>query len=187
MDKARLLNNQPVRRGFRLLFSRQQRADQKPNAGSHERAKRPKKDRAKNHLPGKRRARNRRSGMIRRHNCEEHVDFSEDKAGNRKRLGKVASFHQGRRIIAQRETVETPRIFARQLPRVLDLCHQDERFDSSGSDGDRITAILHERMARGLGDVHPGVLVNLEWATPSYMATLGIQRWHKKQSETAKT
>ena len=57
----------------------------------------------------------------------------------------------------------------------------------SGSDGDRITAMLHGRMALGLGDVHPGVLVNLEWATPSYMATLGIQRWHKKQSETAKT
>jgi hypothetical protein len=27
------------------------------------------------------------------------------------------------------------------------------------------------------------VLVNLEWATPSYMATLGLIRWHKKQRE----
>ena len=36
---------------------------------------------------------------------------------------------------------------------------------------------------QGVGDVHPGVLVNLEWATPSYMATLGLIRWHKKQRE----
>ena len=28
-----------------------------------------------------------------------------------------------------------------------------------------------------------GVLVNLEWATPSYMATLGLIRWHRKQRE----
>ena len=46
-----------------------------------------------------------------------------------------------------------------------------------------MTRRLHERMERGIGDVHPGVLVNLEWATPSYMATLGLIRWHRKQRE----
>jgi glyoxylase-like metal-dependent hydrolase (beta-lactamase superfamily II) len=50
---------------------------------------------------------------------------------------------------------------------------------------DELTRQLHDRMARGLGDVHPGVLVNLEWATPSYMATLGLTRWHKKQRAAA--
>jgi glyoxylase-like metal-dependent hydrolase (beta-lactamase superfamily II) len=54
----------------------------------------------------------------------------------------------------------------------------------AGIDPDELTRILHERMAEGLGDVHPGTLVNLEWATPSYMATLGLQRWHRKLRES---
>jgi glyoxylase-like metal-dependent hydrolase (beta-lactamase superfamily II) len=53
----------------------------------------------------------------------------------------------------------------------------------AGVEPDALTALLHDRMAHGLGVVHPGVLVNLEWATPSYMATLGLIRWHKKQRE----
>lgn len=53
----------------------------------------------------------------------------------------------------------------------------------AGIEPDALTERLHARMAAGLGDVHPGVLVNLEWATPSYMATLGLIRWHKKQRE----
>jgi glyoxylase-like metal-dependent hydrolase (beta-lactamase superfamily II) len=54
-----------------------------------------------------------------------------------------------------------------------------------GMDGDGITTMLHARMASELGAVHPGILINLEWATPSYMATLGIQRWHRKRQESA--
>jgi glyoxylase-like metal-dependent hydrolase (beta-lactamase superfamily II) len=53
----------------------------------------------------------------------------------------------------------------------------------AGKTGDEMTAVLHDRMANGLGDVHPGVMTNLEWATPSYMATLGIQRWHRIHRE----
>ena len=53
----------------------------------------------------------------------------------------------------------------------------------AGAEPDELTQQLHERMARALGDVHPGILVNLEWATPSYMATLGLIRWHKKHRE----
>ena len=53
----------------------------------------------------------------------------------------------------------------------------------SGATGDEITRMLHDRMVLGLSEVHPGVVTNLEWATPSYMATLGIQRWHRKQQE----
>ncbi len=52
-----------------------------------------------------------------------------------------------------------------------------------GLDGEAVTALLHDRMVLGLGDVHPGIVTNLEWATPSYMATLGIQRWHRKRLE----
>jgi glyoxylase-like metal-dependent hydrolase (beta-lactamase superfamily II) len=57
----------------------------------------------------------------------------------------------------------------------------------AGVEPDELTRELHDRMSRGLGDAHPGVLVNLEWATPSYMATLGIIRWHKKQREATRS
>ena len=53
----------------------------------------------------------------------------------------------------------------------------------AGLEADELTGLLHERMARGLGDVDPGVMVNLEWATPSYMATLGLIRWRRKLRE----
>jgi glyoxylase-like metal-dependent hydrolase (beta-lactamase superfamily II) len=53
----------------------------------------------------------------------------------------------------------------------------------AGKDADELTGRLHERMARGVGVVDPGVMVNLEWATPSYMATLGLIRWRRKQLE----
>lgn len=47
---------------------------------------------------------------------------------------------------------------------------------------DDLTSLFHEEMARRLGDVPEGILTNLEWATPSYMATLGIARLHKKRA-----
>lgn len=48
-----------------------------------------------------------------------------------------------------------------------------------GLPADDITAMIHHEMAAGLGDVPDGTLTNLEWATPSYMATLGFQRLAK--------
>jgi glyoxylase-like metal-dependent hydrolase (beta-lactamase superfamily II) len=53
-----------------------------------------------------------------------------------------------------------------------------------GLDNEAITAELHRRMSDRIGAVPAGILTNLEWATPSYMATLGIQRWHRKRMET---
>jgi glyoxylase-like metal-dependent hydrolase (beta-lactamase superfamily II) len=55
-------------------------------------------------------------------------------------------------------------------------------FDA-GEDGDTLTARLHEHMAAGLAGFSDETLVNLEWATPSYMATLGLQRYWRKQAE----
>jgi glyoxylase-like metal-dependent hydrolase (beta-lactamase superfamily II) len=59
-----------------------------------------------------------------------------------------------------------------------------ERELDAGTQPDDLTAILHAEMEAGLGEVHPGTLVNLEWATPSYMATLGLVRWHRKLRES---
>jgi glyoxylase-like metal-dependent hydrolase (beta-lactamase superfamily II) len=53
----------------------------------------------------------------------------------------------------------------------------------AGLEPEELTRRLHARMERGLGEVHPGVMVNLEWATPSYMATLGLIRWRRKLRE----
>jgi glyoxylase-like metal-dependent hydrolase (beta-lactamase superfamily II) len=54
-----------------------------------------------------------------------------------------------------------------------------------GIDHDSFTAMIHDRMAEKIGDVPPGILTNLEWATPSYMAALGMMRLHKKRAQTS--
>jgi hypothetical protein len=41
-------------------------------------------------------------------------------------------------------------------------------------------------MAAELGDVPADVLENLEWATPSYMAALGLTRYLVKRGEVPK-
>ncbi|HET8521655.1 MAG TPA: MBL fold metallo-hydrolase [Thermomicrobiales bacterium] len=50
----------------------------------------------------------------------------------------------------------------------------------SGAGNDELTRRLHELMASRLGDVPEDVLINLEWATPSYMSTLGLTRFLEK-------
>jgi glyoxylase-like metal-dependent hydrolase (beta-lactamase superfamily II) len=56
----------------------------------------------------------------------------------------------------------------------------------AGADHAALTAILHDRMAAELGDVPAAVLENLEWATPSYMAALGLTRYLVKRGEVPK-
>jgi glyoxylase-like metal-dependent hydrolase (beta-lactamase superfamily II) len=55
---------------------------------------------------------------------------------------------------------------------------------ADGEEHEALTARLHDEVARRLGDVHPAVLENLEWATPSYMAAFGLQRWAKRQADS---
>lgn len=52
---------------------------------------------------------------------------------------------------------------------------------ANNSDQPTLTAELHAEMARGLGPVPEGILVNLEWATPSYMAAMGLARLFTKR------
>jgi glyoxylase-like metal-dependent hydrolase (beta-lactamase superfamily II) len=54
-----------------------------------------------------------------------------------------------------------------------------------GAEHDELTAIVHERMSERLGPVTEDVLTNLEWATPSYMAALGMIRLHKQRAKTS--
>lgn len=54
-----------------------------------------------------------------------------------------------------------------------------------GADHDALTRLLHDHVVARLGDVPTGILTNLEWATPSYMAALGITRLHKKRAQRA--
>lgn len=54
---------------------------------------------------------------------------------------------------------------------------------ASGGDQTLLTANLHARMQRELGDVPHNVVVNLEWATPSYMAALGLTRYLTKRRQ----
>jgi glyoxylase-like metal-dependent hydrolase (beta-lactamase superfamily II) len=50
-----------------------------------------------------------------------------------------------------------------------------------GASHDDLTSVIHQHMAERIGDVPDGILTNLEWATPSYMAALGLMRLHKKR------
>lgn len=48
-----------------------------------------------------------------------------------------------------------------------------------------LTSLIHRHMDERLGEVPEGILTNLEWATPSYMAALGLIRLHKKRAQAA--
>ena len=52
-----------------------------------------------------------------------------------------------------------------------------------GAGHDELTGLIHRHMEERLGPVPEGILTNLEWATPSYMAALGLIRLHKQRAE----
>jgi len=58
----------------------------------------------------------------------------------------------------------------------------DEAIDR-GDDQATLTATLHARMLANLGDAPPEKLDRLEWATPSYMAAMGLTRWATKRRQ----
>lgn len=53
-----------------------------------------------------------------------------------------------------------------------------------GANHDELTSLFHQRMTKRIGSVPGGILTNLEWATPSYMAALGMMRFHKQRTRT---
>jgi glyoxylase-like metal-dependent hydrolase (beta-lactamase superfamily II) len=52
-----------------------------------------------------------------------------------------------------------------------------------GADPAALTAAIHELMARRIGTDDPEKLTNLEWATPSYLASAGLTRLLVKRGE----
>jgi glyoxylase-like metal-dependent hydrolase (beta-lactamase superfamily II) len=54
---------------------------------------------------------------------------------------------------------------------------------AAGEDQRELTARLHARMAARLGPVPPATLDALEAATPSYMAAMGLTRYHTKTAD----
>lgn len=67
------------------------------------------------------------------------------------------------------------------LPHLDDFVAIAEQSVTEGGDQEELTRALHNRMAAELGDVSEDTLVNLEWATPSYMAALGLTRYLGKR------
>jgi glyoxylase-like metal-dependent hydrolase (beta-lactamase superfamily II) len=78
---------------------------------------------------------------------------------------------------------DAPAHLERLLPELDAFLGIAEASLAAGEDGDTLTARLHARMAAELGPVPPDVLTNLEWATPSYMATLGLTRYLTKRRQ----
>jgi glyoxylase-like metal-dependent hydrolase (beta-lactamase superfamily II) len=68
----------------------------------------------------------------------------------------------------------------RLVPELETFVEIAEETLSRGADPSTLTAKLHARMEHELGDVPPDAVINLEWATPSYMATLGLTRYLTK-------
>ena len=56
----------------------------------------------------------------------------------------------------------------------------------AGADTNRLTALIHDEMAAQLDGIDPEVLVDLEWAAPSYLAALGLTRLLVKRGEAPK-
>jgi glyoxylase-like metal-dependent hydrolase (beta-lactamase superfamily II) len=67
------------------------------------------------------------------------------------------------------------------LPHLDDFIAIAEKANARGASQEELTAALHDRMAAELGAVPEATLVNLEWATPSYMAALGLTRYLAKR------
>jgi glyoxylase-like metal-dependent hydrolase (beta-lactamase superfamily II) len=76
---------------------------------------------------------------------------------------------------------DAPAHLDRLLPDLDAFLAIAEQTLAEGGDQPTLTARLHAHMSAGLGDVHPDVLTNLEWATPSYMAALGLTRYLSKK------
>lgn len=68
----------------------------------------------------------------------------------------------------------------RLIPELDEFLSIGERALAGGADQERLAALLHDRVSEQLGAVPADVLVNLEWATPSYMAALGLMRYRRK-------
>ncbi|MFL5762254.1 MAG: MBL fold metallo-hydrolase [Thermomicrobiales bacterium] len=72
---------------------------------------------------------------------------------------------------------------AQVLPHLDDFLAIADAALARGADQEDLTGLLHDRMAVELGNVPAETLVNLEWATPSYMAALGLTRYITKRAK----
>jgi glyoxylase-like metal-dependent hydrolase (beta-lactamase superfamily II) len=73
------------------------------------------------------------------------------------------------------------------LPHLDDFIAIAEQALGHGASQEELTAKIHNRMAAELGDVPADTFVNLEWATPSYMAALGLTRYLGKRQPSPTT
>jgi glyoxylase-like metal-dependent hydrolase (beta-lactamase superfamily II) len=53
----------------------------------------------------------------------------------------------------------------------------------AGADHDQLTAAIHAWVSGQVGPVEPGIITNLEWASPSYLASFGLTRLLVKSGE----
>lgn len=77
---------------------------------------------------------------------------------------------------------DAPAHLDRLLPDLDAFLAIAEQTLAEGGDQSILTARIHAHMSAGLGPVHPDLLTNLEWSTPSYMAALGLTRYLTKRS-----
>lgn len=75
---------------------------------------------------------------------------------------------------------------AQLMPNLADLRHLAKTALLGGASTDDLTGLIHQHVADRLGDADPEVLADLEWAAPSYLASLGFTRLLVKRGEVPK-
>ena len=66
---------------------------------------------------------------------------------------------------------------------VLQQAAAQRRAEYAQEEQAALTERVHAHVAARLGPVDPGVLANLEWATPSFLAAAGLTRLLTKRGE----
>lgn len=104
-----------------------------------------------------------------------------DAAAWRASIARLQSLGARQLCLTHFGTVADPATHLTALSTELDVfLRLGEEMVDRGDDQEAMTAQIHARMADQIGDVPPEKLDRLEWATPSYMAAMGLTRWVTK-------
>ena len=104
-----------------------------------------------------------------------------DPAGWRESISRLERLGASQLCLTHFGTVDDPAAHLAALRDELDVfLGMGEEMVERGDDQDAMTAQIHARMNEQIGDVPPEKLDRLEWATPSYMAAMGLTRWVTK-------
>ncbi len=106
-----------------------------------------------------------------------------DDAAWRASIAKLTAMHVRRLYLTHFGAYDdAPRQLDAVLTSLREFLAIGDEVVTAETDQAALTARLHAAMSAGIGAVPAGILENLEWATPSYMAALGLTRYFSPKS-----